>query len=86
MFQALERAQRKLYPGAITLPTMLTGATDMAQLRARGVQSYGIGPVVDLADGGLGGAHSDNERLAVTSMENLVQFLWAVILEVAAAK
>jgi acetylornithine deacetylase/succinyl-diaminopimelate desuccinylase-like protein len=86
MFQALERAQRRLYPGAITLPTMLTGATDMAQLRARGVQSYGIGPIVDLADGGLGGAHSDNERLAVTSMENLVQFLWAVILEVAAAK
>jgi acetylornithine deacetylase/succinyl-diaminopimelate desuccinylase-like protein len=86
MFQALERAQRKLYPGAIALPTMLTGATDMAQLRARGVQSYGIGPLVDLADGSLGGAHADDERLAVTAMEHLVHFLWTAVLEVAAAK
>jgi acetylornithine deacetylase/succinyl-diaminopimelate desuccinylase-like protein len=86
MFRALERAQRRLYPNAITLPAMLTGATDMAQLRARGVQAYGFGPIVDLADGGLGGAHADDERLAVTSMENMVQFLWTVILQVGAAK
>jgi acetylornithine deacetylase/succinyl-diaminopimelate desuccinylase-like protein len=85
MYRAIERAQRKLFPGAVTLPTMLTGATDMAQLRAKGVQAYGYGPIVDLADGGLGGAHGDDERLAVSSMENLVQFLWTAVLEVAAA-
>src|SRR6185503_16878484 len=38
MFAALERAQKKMFPSAATLPTMVTGATDSAQLRAKGVQ------------------------------------------------
>ena len=86
MFQALERVQRRMFPGAITLPSMLTGATDMAQLRARGVQAYGYGPIVDDNDAGLGGAHTDDERLAETSLEKLVEFLWNSVLEIAAAK
>ena len=86
MFQALERVQKQVFPGAITLPSMLTGATDMAQLRARGVQAYGFGPIVDDNDGGLGGAHTDDERLAETSLEKLVEFLWYSVLETAAAK
>jgi acetylornithine deacetylase/succinyl-diaminopimelate desuccinylase-like protein len=86
MFRALERAQRRLFPGAVTLPAMLTGATDMAQLRAKGVQSYGIGPVVDLADGTAGGAHSDDERLALVGLDKLVEFLWTAVMEAAAAR
>src|SRR5439155_8551768 len=43
MFAALERAQNRFFPEAITLPLMQTGATDSAQLRAKGVQAYGIG-------------------------------------------
>ena len=86
MFQALERVQRRMFPGAITLPSMLTGATDMAQLRARGVQAYGFGPIVDDNDSGLGGAHTDDERLAEGSVEKLAEFLWYSVLETAAAK
>jgi acetylornithine deacetylase/succinyl-diaminopimelate desuccinylase-like protein len=85
MFHALERVQQRMFPGAITLPAMLTGATDMAQLRARGVQAYGFGPMVDEMDGGTGGAHADDERLAETSIEKLVEFLWYTVLEVAAS-
>ena len=44
MFRALETVSKRMYPGSVTLPTMLTGATDMAFLRAKGIQSYGIGP------------------------------------------
>ena len=33
MFRALEKATQSMFPGAVTLPSMLTGATDMAQLR-----------------------------------------------------
>src|SRR6266571_81836 len=40
MFRALEKAQAKMFPGVLTLPLMLTGATDSAQLRAKGVQAY----------------------------------------------
>jgi acetylornithine deacetylase/succinyl-diaminopimelate desuccinylase-like protein len=83
MFRALERTQRKLFPGAITLPAMLTGATDMAQLRAKGVQAYGIGPAVDLDDSARGGAHSDDERLSIAGFEKLLEFLWTAVLEAA---
>jgi acetylornithine deacetylase/succinyl-diaminopimelate desuccinylase-like protein len=74
-----------MFPGAITLPAMLTGATDMAQLRARGVEAYGLGPIVDDSDGGTGGAHADDERLAEASLQKLVEFLWYSVMEVAAA-
>jgi hypothetical protein len=57
----------------------------MAQLRVHGVQAYGVGPVVDDADGSLGGAHTDDERLAETSLEKLAEFLWYSVLEVAAS-
>lgn len=85
MFHALEKVQRQMFPGAITLPAMLTGATDMAQLRARGVQAYGFGPIIDDGEGGVGGAHTDDERLAETSIEKLVEFLWYSVVEVAAS-
>src|SRR5205807_3582776 len=66
MFRALEQTQHKMFPGAITIPAMLTGATDMAQLRAKGVQAYGFGPIVDEKEIELHGAHSDQERMLET--------------------
>ena len=86
MFCALEHVQQRMFPGAITLPAMLSGATDMAQLRARGVQAYGFGPMVDETDGGVGGAHADDERLAEASLQKLVEFLWDTVLEVSASQ
>ena len=54
MFAALERkkAQQAVFPGTTVIPTMLTGATDSAFLRAKGVQAYGLGSVFTYADGG----------------------------------
>jgi len=84
MFRALEAACDKIYPGAITLPTMLTGATDNAQLRAKGVQAYGFGPMTDEQDRLTHGAHSDDERLAVDALHKEVQFLWEAVMRIAA--
>ena len=43
---------------------MGTGATDMAQVRAKGVECYGIGSAADFEDGPKDfGAHSDRERI-----------------------
>src|SRR6185503_7538201 len=62
-FKAAEAASKRIY-NAITIPSMLTGATDMSFLRAKGVQCYGIGPMIDVEDGPKGyGAHSDQERI-----------------------
>jgi acetylornithine deacetylase/succinyl-diaminopimelate desuccinylase-like protein len=84
MFRAFEAATRRVYPGAITLPTMLTGATDMAQLRGKGVQSYGIGPVIDEKDRGRNAAHTDDERLAESALFKLVEFQWNAVMLLAA--
>jgi acetylornithine deacetylase/succinyl-diaminopimelate desuccinylase-like protein len=84
MFRAIEAAQRRVYPGAITLPALLTGATDMAPLRAKGVQAYGVGPFLEESDVLKHGAHSDDERLAEESLYKFVEFLWHSVIEVSA--
>ena len=86
MFRALETVSKRVYPGSVTLPTMLTGATDMAYLRAKGVQSYGIGPAATDADRTNYGAHSDVERLLESSLYSFVRFTWESVLEVSATK
>ncbi|MGA2269226.1 MAG: M20/M25/M40 family metallo-hydrolase [Bryobacteraceae bacterium] len=83
MFRALEKVARRMFD-APTLPNMMTGATDNAQLRVKGVQAYGVGPIVTPAEGPLGGAHSDDEHISVRSLMALIEFLWNAVLEVAA--
>ena len=84
MYRALERVASAIYPGATILPTMSTGATDMAQLRAKGIQSYGIGPASTESDTINYGAHSDVERLAEPSLYRFVEFTWRAAMDVAA--
>jgi acetylornithine deacetylase/succinyl-diaminopimelate desuccinylase-like protein len=87
MFQALERVAAEMYPQSTVLPIMSTGATDSAQLRAKGVQSYGIGPARTIEEINSGyGAHGDNERVAEDAFVSMVEYLWRVILEVAASE
>jgi acetylornithine deacetylase/succinyl-diaminopimelate desuccinylase-like protein len=83
-FKALEAAATRVY-NTITLPTMSTGATDMAQLRTRGVQCYGIGPATDFEDGAKGfAAHSDQERILESELHRFVRFNWEVVTALAA--
>jgi acetylornithine deacetylase/succinyl-diaminopimelate desuccinylase-like protein len=85
-YKALEAAATRIY-NTTTLPTMSTGATDMAQLRSKGVQCFGIGPATDMEDGPKGfGAHSDQERLLESELHRFVRFNWDVISNLARAK
>jgi acetylornithine deacetylase/succinyl-diaminopimelate desuccinylase-like protein len=85
-FQVLEAVATRHY-NTVTLPTMSTGATDMAYLRAKGVESYGIGPLIDSEDGPRGyGAHSDQERILEESLHKFVRFHWEVVVELSRAK
>jgi acetylornithine deacetylase/succinyl-diaminopimelate desuccinylase-like protein len=78
-FAVMEAANRKVY-NAPTLPVMGTGATDMSFLRAKGVQCYGIGPMIDEEDAGLGfGAHSDQERILEAALYRFLRFNWEVV-------
>ena len=86
MFRALDRVSKRMFPGATLLPIMGTGASDMAQLRAKGVQCYGIGPARSEDDSTNYGAHGDVERLSEASLDQFVEFTWNAVTEVASAK
>lgn len=83
MFKALERAQALVFPGAVTLPTMLTGATDGAQLRAKGVQAYGVGNYVE---DGESRAHGNDERASIDGLGRFLQYVYTAVVDVAAAR
>jgi acetylornithine deacetylase/succinyl-diaminopimelate desuccinylase-like protein len=84
MFEALERAQAKVFPGAVTLPMMGTGATDSAQLRAKGVQAYGIGPPTSDADALR--VHGNDERVRLDGVGKFAEYLYSAVVDVAASK
>ena len=85
-YHSLEAAYKQVY-GVITLPMMQTGATDMAFLRAKGVQCYGVGPMTDEEDGPKGfGPHSDQERILEEAVYKHLQFFWQAVNGIAASK
>ena len=83
---AIEAAVKRNY-GATMIPMMSTGATDMAYLRARGMQCYGIGPGLDAEDGPKGyGAHSDQERILEAELYRFVRFQHDIVESLARAR
>jgi acetylornithine deacetylase/succinyl-diaminopimelate desuccinylase-like protein len=85
-YKAVEAAYQKVY-GVIALPLMGTGATDMSQLRPRGVQCYGVGAARDDEDILKGfGAHSDQERMPEDSVAKHLAFYWNAVTAIANAK
>ena len=85
-FKIIESGVRQHYK-APTLPTMSTGATDMAYLRSKGMQCYGVGPALDIEDGPKGfGAHSDQERILESELHRFVRFYWDVVNQLARSR
>jgi acetylornithine deacetylase/succinyl-diaminopimelate desuccinylase-like protein len=77
---------RNVY-GVPVLPLMQTGATDMAQLRAKGVACYGVGPMVDDEDTLKGfGIHSDQERILEEAVYKHLQLFWQAVTAIAGAR
>jgi acetylornithine deacetylase/succinyl-diaminopimelate desuccinylase-like protein len=83
-FHALEHAQQKVFPGVPTIPIMQVGATDSAQLRAKGVQAYDLGTVMSSDDRTR--IHGNDERIQIAGFGKFVQFLYAATVEIARAK
>jgi acetylornithine deacetylase/succinyl-diaminopimelate desuccinylase-like protein len=85
-FAAIEAEITKHY-AAPTLPTMIPAATDMAFLREKGMQCYGVGPATDEEDGPKGfGSHSDQERILEAEFFRFVRFHYDVVVALAAAR
>lgn len=82
-FSVLEANVKKHYDTP-ALPIMLTGGTDMAYLRARGMHCYGMGPATDAEDGPKGfGPHSDQERILESELYRFVRFNFDVVKDLA---
>jgi len=79
LFHGLEQIQKEMFPEAITLPTMLVGATDSAQLRAKGVQTYGVGMLRD----DMSGVHGADERISIDALGLFIEYLYRVVVELA---
>jgi acetylornithine deacetylase/succinyl-diaminopimelate desuccinylase-like protein len=85
-FKVIEEQIKKHYD-TFVLPTMGTGATDMAQIRSKGIQCYGIGPALDTEDGPKGfGAHSDQERILESELHRFVRFQYDVVVTLAGTR
>jgi acetylornithine deacetylase/succinyl-diaminopimelate desuccinylase-like protein len=85
-FAVIEQ-QVKAHYNAHVLPTMSTGASDMAQIRSKGINCYGIGPALDTEDGPKGfGAHSDQERILEAELHRFVRFQIDVVMALAASR
>jgi acetylornithine deacetylase/succinyl-diaminopimelate desuccinylase-like protein len=86
LFRTVEAAVTKIY-NAPTLPSMSTGATDMAQMRSRGAQCVGIGSAIDVEDQIKGfGMHSDQERLLESELYRFVRFQYEIVTALARAR
>jgi acetylornithine deacetylase/succinyl-diaminopimelate desuccinylase-like protein len=82
MYKALVSAQQKLYPQAFTIPQMGTGATDSSELRAMGVQAYGIHSPQTVADKAT--VHGNDERVSIAGVNEFVRYLRIAVEQVAA--
>ena len=75
----VERITAEMWPGALVLPSMGTGATDSRWLRAAGIPSYGVSGLF-LAESR---AHGRDERMGVKDLYAGRQFLHRLIKDLA---
>lgn len=78
-YDVIESVYGAIYSAPV-LPVMMTGATDMAYLRAAGVECYGVGPAIDAEDAALGyAAHSDQERIIESELYRFVRAYYGIV-------
>jgi acetylornithine deacetylase/succinyl-diaminopimelate desuccinylase-like protein len=73
----VERLTRTMFPGALVLPTMGTGATDGRFLRNAGIPTYGVSGIFTDADDNR--THGRDERIGVKDLYAGRDFLHALV-------
>jgi acetylornithine deacetylase/succinyl-diaminopimelate desuccinylase-like protein len=84
LFLALERAQKKVFPKAVTLPLMLPAGTTSPRLRAKGVQVYGINTVVGMEERAR--IHGNDERIEVDGYGQFIEMVYRAVVDVAGSR
>jgi len=84
LMRAMFRLTDSLWPGAIVLPTMGTGATDGRYLRAAGIPTYGVQGFFGERDDNR--AHGRDERMPVKSFYEGQTFLYELVKSLSTAQ
>jgi acetylornithine deacetylase/succinyl-diaminopimelate desuccinylase-like protein len=79
----VERITREMWPGAIVVPSMETGATDGLFLRNAGMPVYGVSGVA-LDEDDIR-AHGRDERIRVSAFEQGIRFTDRLVRSLAGA-
>jgi len=82
---AVRATVEQMWPGLPMVPFMSRGATDSRFVRARGIDAYGINPI-GLSESDEGRMHGIDERIPANSLEPGLEFLYRLVLELAAKK
>lgn len=77
MLEPVRQVAAGIWPSAVLVPTMSTGATDSRFLNAAGIPSYGLSGLFHDAEGSH--AHGLDERLRVQSLFDARRFLHEVV-------
>jgi acetylornithine deacetylase/succinyl-diaminopimelate desuccinylase-like protein len=81
--QAIRKVSAQLWPGGPVVPFLSKGATDSRFLRAHGVRAYGLGPIA-MTEEDARRAHGVDERIPTASLRPGVEFLYRLVVELAA--
>jgi acetylornithine deacetylase/succinyl-diaminopimelate desuccinylase-like protein len=77
LMAAVERHTTELWPGAIVLPFMSTGATDGLYLRNAGIPTYGVEGMFTEANDVR--AHGKDERVGIKAFYDAREFLYRLV-------
>lgn len=80
MFAALAKVGGELWPEAVVMPMMSTGATDSRDLRLKGIASYGL-LTFPITEEDKKRMHGNDERVPARSLSKGTDYLHRVILE-----
>lgn len=84
LYNSIARVAKQQFSGAAVVPMMSTGFTDSSYLRMRNVEAYGIGFPLTAEDEAH--VHSNDERLPVSSFNQGLEFINAIVTDFAVQK
>jgi acetylornithine deacetylase/succinyl-diaminopimelate desuccinylase-like protein len=82
LFEAIQASVREIDPGIAVVPYLSTGATDSAQLRAWGMQAFGVLPF-PMNQEDEDRMHGNDERVPIASLEFGTRLVYGAIHRVA---
>jgi acetylornithine deacetylase/succinyl-diaminopimelate desuccinylase-like protein len=77
VMRPVERLVARMWPGAVVVPEMSTGATDGLYVRNAGIPVYGVSAVFERIDDVR--AHGRDERIGVKAFHDAAQFWYELV-------